>query len=261
MEDLFLPSRLGRIHCRAVGAGPILFLMHSVGRSAHEFDALAQLLSDRFRVVAWDMPGHGDSDRLRGPVSIVELADLAVELALSLSLPAPSSKPVIAGGSIGAAIALAAAARHGDVLGGIIPIELPLSRDQSWWQQNWPLIEAMFGCPEEPDERVRSRYRRLTPDLAHRLTIDRHKAGCRGMMSVLWAGREDADATRLRITELAIPALFVNGSAGVAPEAAEVLAAYANVAELTVVTDSGHFPHTDDPDAVAEAILTWSSAK
>src|SRR5882757_6285092 len=135
MEDLFLPSRLGRIHCRAVGDGPLLFLMHSVGRSAHEFDAVAMMLTDRFRIVAWDMPGHGDSDRLRGHVRIVDLAELAVELATELS----AGKPILGGGSIGAAIALAAAAGRPEALAGIVPIELPLSRDTAWWEQHWPM--------------------------------------------------------------------------------------------------------------------------
>ena len=252
MEDLFVPTNLGRVHCRATGNGPVLFLMHSAGRSAYEFDALAALLADRFHVISWDMPGHGDSDRPRGHVSIAEFAETAVDLALRLS----TGKPIMGGGSIGAAVALAAAAAHPDTIAGVLPIELPLGRAGAWWVQNWPMIETMFSFPDESEEHTRSRFRTLTPELAQRLKIDRHKAGSHGMMQLLWAGREDADATPGRLAALRPPALFINGDKGVAPEAEELLPRLNPAARLMVVKDSGHFPHTDDPTAVADAIKT-----
>ncbi|MHA3791789.1 alpha/beta fold hydrolase [Sphingomonas sp. YL-JM2C] len=250
MDDIFLQSRFGRVHCRVTGSGRPLFLMHSAGRSAHEFDALARLLAGRFRVVVWDMPGHGDSDRPQGHVTLPDFADLAVELACSLG-----ERPILGGGSVGAAIALAATAGpRAAELGGIVAIEMPLSRDAGWWAANWPMIETMFGCPEEPEARARTRFRDWSPDFAARLAIDRHKAGSHAMMDLLWAGRDDADHVQPRIRALALPALFVNGDRGVAPEAATLLPSLHPAAVLRIVADSGHFPHSDDPQAVARAI-------
>ncbi|QEH79977.1 alpha/beta fold hydrolase [Sphingomonas sp. C8-2] len=250
MDDIFLQGPFGRVHCRATGEGRLLFLMHSAGRSAHEFDALAQRLAGRFRVLSWDMPGHGDSDRPQGHVTLPQFADLAVELACSLG-----ERPILGGGSVGAAIALAATGSpRAAELGGIVSIELPLTRDGTWWARNWGMIETMFGCPEEPEERARARFRTWTPELAARLAIDRHKAGGHAMMDLLWAGRDDADRVQPRIRALAVPALFVNGDGGVAPEAATLLPSLNPAAVLRLVADSGHFPHSDDPEAVARAI-------
>jgi pimeloyl-ACP methyl ester carboxylesterase len=84
VNDVFYDTRLGRIHCRVAGDGAPLFLMHSNGRSAYEFDPLANALADRFRVVSWDMPGQGDSDRLTGHFTIRNYCDLAIELAAQI---------------------------------------------------------------------------------------------------------------------------------------------------------------------------------
>jgi pimeloyl-ACP methyl ester carboxylesterase len=251
VKDAFYTTRLGRIHCRILGEGRPLFLMHSNGRSAHEFDALASLLAHRFKVVSWDMPGQGDSDRLSRHCAIRGYSDLAVDLAIEIF---GGERPIMAGASIGAVLALAAGADHPDRVAGIVPIELPLGRDQCWWQDHWTMVEAMFSCPDEPPEKIRARFRHVTPELATRLRIDRHKAGTWAVTDVLWAGRDDADATPLRVRTLRVRSLFVNGDKGVATDAATLLPALNDTVKLAVIKDSGHFPHTDDPHAVAAAI-------
>ncbi len=251
MEDRFHQTGHGRVHCRETGGGRPLLLMHSNGRSAHEFDDVAAALAGRFRVISWDMPGHGDSDRATTHLTVADLAALAVDIASRSS----GQLPIIGGSSIGATVALAAGFAHARAIAGIVAIELPLNRGQSWWEDNWFHVETMFGCPEEPPELVARRYRTVPPALASRLRVDRHKAGGAAMMQVLWAGRAVADATRDRIGALAVPALFVNGDHGLATDAGEVLPHLNGTARLAVIADSGHFPQTDDPRAVAAAII------
>ena len=250
MDDRFYATRHGRVHCRETGDGPPLLLMHSNGRSAYEFDDVAAALAGRFRVISWDMPGHGDSDRARTHLSVADLAALAVDIASRDS----DRRPIIGGSSIGATVALAAGVEHAEAIAGIVAIELPLNRGRSWWEANWFHVETMFGCPDEPPELVAKRYRTVSPALASRLRIDRHKAGGAAMMQVLWAGRAVADETRDRIAALSMPSLFVNGDRGLATDAGEVLPQLNAAARLAVVADSGHFPQTDDPPAVAAAI-------
>lgn len=49
----------------------VLVCVHGVTRVADDFDALAQALSDRYRVVCPDVAGRGRSDRLRDPALYV----------------------------------------------------------------------------------------------------------------------------------------------------------------------------------------------
>jgi len=253
MKDVFRQTRLGRMHLRVHGTGRPLFLMHSIGTSAHEFDQLAAELGDDFEIVAWDMPGHGDSDPMRGHITVSEYADLALELVQSMF----EQKPIVGGTSIGAMFAVAFGAKHPEAAAGILPIELPLGRDENWWSTNWLAVETMFSFPDGPEENTRVRFRDWSPELALRLRIDRHRSGGRTIMDALWAGRDDADEVPGWITALRGPTLFINGDRGVAPNAATMLDELNPDVKLTIIPDSQHFPQTDDPPAVARAIRDW----
>ena len=61
-SDRFAETRMGRIHYLEAGEGPVLMLMHSNGASAYEYEFVIDELAKRYRVIAWDMPGQGDSD-------------------------------------------------------------------------------------------------------------------------------------------------------------------------------------------------------
>ncbi|WP_428983099.1 alpha/beta fold hydrolase [Phytohabitans maris] len=52
-----------RVHVRRADTGPTLVLLHGSGASLHVFDAVTDLLVDRFDVVRPDLPGFG----LTGP--------------------------------------------------------------------------------------------------------------------------------------------------------------------------------------------------
>jgi pimeloyl-ACP methyl ester carboxylesterase len=255
-KDVFKESRYGRLHLRVTGEGRPLFLMHSVARSGQEFDALATELQNEFRVVAWDMPGHGDSDPILRHITVSAYADLAADLIKDMF---GENKPIVGGSSFGAMLSLALGARHPDAAVAILPIEMPLGRDEAWWRANWSMVETLFGLPDEDEERTRARFRKWSPELAMRLRLDRFRAGPRAIMDVLWAGREESDGVPGWVRSLRMPTLFVNGDRGVAPKARELLADFNPAVRLTMIGDSGHFPQTDDPVAVAAAIRDWAT--
>src|SRR5260221_11533793 len=57
------------------GAGEPLVLVHGVGSSLDAWDGVAARLRDRFRVVRYDLRGHGDSEKVPGPYRIEDFAD------------------------------------------------------------------------------------------------------------------------------------------------------------------------------------------
>ena len=87
----------GRIHYREAGKGPALMLMHTNGASAHQFEAVAPLLAKHFRVISWDMPGHGDSDPLSRHYSVEDQAKALAALMTALKVKAAH----ISGASVG----------------------------------------------------------------------------------------------------------------------------------------------------------------
>ena len=56
-----LETRGVRFSYREAGKGPVLMLLHGIGSGSGSWPHQLAGLSDRFRVVAWDAPGYGDS--------------------------------------------------------------------------------------------------------------------------------------------------------------------------------------------------------
>jgi pimeloyl-ACP methyl ester carboxylesterase len=51
----------GRVSYLEAGEGPALLMMHGVGGNARSFTGQLEGLANRFRVIAWDAPGYGES--------------------------------------------------------------------------------------------------------------------------------------------------------------------------------------------------------
>src|ERR1700749_4266392 len=101
VKDHFVPTRWGRIHYREAGADGIpLILLHSNGASAYEFEHVIGPLSERQRVLAWDMPGQGDSDPLPRHLSVPDYAAAVLDLMQQLGV----ARANVVGTSIGGAV-------------------------------------------------------------------------------------------------------------------------------------------------------------
>lgn len=107
-----------RVAYREAGIGPPLALLHSAGLSHKEFEPSVEYLTDRFRVILPDLPGHGDSeDRPRHPYSPDWLADVAGGFCREVLGP----RPLVGGHGLGADLLLRATLR-----GGLEPSRLVL---------------------------------------------------------------------------------------------------------------------------------------
>ena len=101
-----------RVHAWVKGSGPDLVLIHGAGGNLRDFTfGLAGRLTDRYRVIAFDRPGHGWTGRLPGygglgsdkGESPQEQAALLQKAADQLGV----RNPIVAGHSYGGVVALA----------------------------------------------------------------------------------------------------------------------------------------------------------
>ena len=44
------------------GSGPVLFLMHGIGGNSRSWTKQFEGLTSKYRIIAWDAPGYGDSE-------------------------------------------------------------------------------------------------------------------------------------------------------------------------------------------------------
>lgn len=96
--------------------GPAVVFANSLGTDLRLWDALLPHLPAGLRLIRQDKRGHGLSEEPPGPYSIEQLADDAAGLIRHLGL----RDVVFVGLSIGGLIGQSLAARHGDLLRGLV---------------------------------------------------------------------------------------------------------------------------------------------
>jgi pimeloyl-ACP methyl ester carboxylesterase len=105
MRRGYVETRHGQVHYCTAGDGAPLLLLHASPRSSRSFANLIPLLADRYRVVAADTLGFGNSDPLPGDASIAMLAESMADLIDALEMTPTAVFGLHTGNKIGAALA------------------------------------------------------------------------------------------------------------------------------------------------------------
>lgn len=241
----------------AVGA-PLVVLGPSLGTSSILWEDVVPVLASDYRVVAWDLPGHGVSPAASASFSVVDLADAVAGQASSLS----EGKPFLyAGVSLGGAVGLALALRHPSLIrrAGIVASGAKLGEASAWHER-----AAQVRGQSTSSMIVGSAQRWFAPDSVARRPV---------ISGRLLHALQDADdesyalccealaAYDLRASLAAIrtPVLAVWGEHdAVAPEekAIEISAGVADGAIMSIA-DAAHLPPAEQPAAVAAALRAF----
>lgn len=235
---------------------PLLVLGPALGTAAEGWRAAASRLAGTFRVVRLDLPGHGRSPAVDGPVTIADLADAVLAVVDGLG----GGRFVYAGVSIGGTIGIElAVGAHADRLAGlaIICSDARIGEPESWTQraeqtraQGTPALvaasSARWFAPSFPTRDPDTVGRTL-----HEL-MDTDDESYARLAEALAAFDRRADVGRI-----AVPTVVVAGDADgvVPPDAAAALAGAVPGARLTVLEDTGHQAHLERPAEVAAILL------
>jgi pimeloyl-ACP methyl ester carboxylesterase len=247
MQDVFVQTPYGRIHLLTAGKGEPLILLHSNGGSAYEYEHVIEPLAKRYRVIAWDMPGQGDSDPLMRHIGVRDYASAVVATMDALGI----KKANVLGASIGGAICVALGAHHADRLQRLFIVECPYRSDEEW-RQGWANTEANYAPVTQTLERIKPRFRSATPELLTRWNIDRAKAGSKTCLSVMWALREYDIGPDLAKVSAGQVVIFGDKSptVGKAPQFKAALKS----PSMHIIENCGHFPMIDDPERFVATI-------
>ena len=93
------------LYYEVAGDGPAIFLTHGFGASSAMWRGQMDAFSDRYRIIAWDMRGHGNTDSPDDPLDYSEPATLADITAILDACGVESA--VIGGLSLGGYMSLA----------------------------------------------------------------------------------------------------------------------------------------------------------
>jgi pimeloyl-ACP methyl ester carboxylesterase len=141
-----------RLHYQQVGEGPDLVMIHGItGNLAVWHLHIAPALTDRFRLLTYDLRGHGYSDT---PPSGYSPDDMATDLADLLDALGLAEAAVV-GHSYGADVALYFAARHPARVREVIAIESALpALEDSRRGEDWVGWSYWAGALEQAGHRV-----------------------------------------------------------------------------------------------------------
>ena len=145
------------------GSGPAVVFLHGIGGNRHAFDAQIEPMQDRFRCVAWDMPGYGGS----APMADMTFDTLSAALGALLD-HLGLQRAHLVGHSMGGMVAQTFVARHAERVDKLVLAQTSarFGKPGGDWQQQFldvrlkpldaghtpadfarSLIEGMFADP------------------------------------------------------------------------------------------------------------------
>jgi magnesium chelatase accessory protein len=254
---------------RSEGHGPVLLLLHGTGSSSASWRDLIPLLSDRFTLVAPDLPGHGRTSAVpRGPSSLPVMAHALAVLMRDLGLDPEFVAGHSAGAAISAQMVLAetpSVQRLAWIAPALVPFEgiaglvapslarllsgsSTLAHLVAWRARSDSAVRRMIASTGSTlDERGVDVYGAL-------LRSPFHVSGSLAMM----AGWDLAPLNRA-LPLIRMPVLLMHGERdGIVPasQSDQVAATLAN-ARLERLAGLGHLAHEEQPQRVARLLAEW----
>ncbi|MDR3485536.1 MAG: alpha/beta hydrolase [Bradyrhizobium sp.] len=258
-DSASMTTKDGRFCYEAAGdpALPPLVFLHGIGGAARAWRGQLAFFGDRFRTIAWDMPGYGGSAPLPA-VGIASLAD-----ALQDFLPQVGAiRPVLVGHSIGGMIVQQLLAKNPRIASAVVLAQTSpaFGKPDGDWQKAF--IGARLG-PLDRGETLAS----LAPSLVQELVGDAPDP--RGMELARDCMAAVPEATyratmlalmgfdlRSALKDIAVPTLLLSGSRdnnAPAPMMAK-MASYIRFAKYVELDGVGHLANLERPEAFNAAL-------
>jgi pimeloyl-ACP methyl ester carboxylesterase len=253
----FLQRPEGRIAYDLTGTGPLVVLVPGMGdlRSTYRFLA-PPLVAAGFRVVTTDLRGHGESD-----ASFTAYGDAATADDLAALLDELGEPAVVVGNSMAAGSAVLLAARRPEAVKGLALLG-PFVRDGSismvqrmmlriamatpWAALSWKAYAPKLYAGRRPTD--------LDAYLATVIASLRRPGYAKAFARTTRTSHADAEAA---LGQVSAPTLIVMGQRD--PDfpdprvEADWIAAALN-GDVVMADESGHYPQSQEPEFVAEAV-------
>jgi 3-oxoadipate enol-lactonase len=252
-------TRDGRLSYEAAGDPrlPPLMFLHGIGGAARAWRGQLKAFSDRYRTIAWDMPGYGGS----APLPTVSIAALAGALQDFLQ-QVGATKPILVGHSIGGMIVQQLLAMSPGIAGAVVLAQTSpaFGKPDGDWQKSF--IDARLG-PLDRGETLVS----LAPTLVRELVGDNPDASGIELARDCMAAVPEATyrATMLALMgfdlrsalgSITVPTLVLSGSKdnnAPAPMMAK-MASYIPSATYVELEGVGHLANLERPGAFNAAL-------
>jgi pimeloyl-ACP methyl ester carboxylesterase len=255
---------------------PVLFL-HGFASALTQWRSNLAPLSQSHTVYALDLVGFGASEKAATAYNV----SLWVEQVYDFWRSLIGQPVVLVGHSLGALVALTAAATHPDMVQGLSLITLPAARQEllsgkmqaiagsveSWFAHPL-LIRPLFSLLKRPSilrSILRAAYgnaEHVTEELVSSFALPASDRGAAGVFCRLSQARTQADfsqATKTLLPQIQVPILMIWGEKDrVIPLTwgRQLVALHADL-KMVEIAHAGHCPYDEAADQVNAALLDW----
>jgi 3-oxoadipate enol-lactonase len=254
-----LTTKDGRFGYEAAGdpGGTPLVFLHGIGGAARAWRGQIAVFGERYRAVAWDMPGYGGSVPL-AHASIATLADALHDFLQQIS----AQRPILVGHSIGGMIVQQWLTKHPRDAGAVVLAQTSpaFGKAEGDWQKQF--IEARLG----PLDRGAT-MKTLAPSLVMELVGDNPEEGGMQLARDCMANVPEASYRammlallgfdqRKALADISVPTLVLSGSKdknAPAPMMAK-MATYIPSATYIELEGAGHLVNLEQPQVFDAAL-------
>ena len=241
-----------KIHYEVHGAGPAVLMSHGYSATSKMWDGQVAALKDRYKVIVWDMRGHGQSDY---PTDGAKYSEALTAGDMAAILAAVGEKSAVIGGlSLGGYMSLAFHATHPDMTRALMLFDTGPGFKKDEARNAWNATAHKRAA----DLDARGLAALNTSDEV-RLTRHRDASGLAGAARGMLAQPDGSLIDSL--PTIAVATLVLVGAEdrhflG----AADYMAAKIPGAQKTVIPDAGHAANLDQPAAFNRAVADFLAA-
>jgi pimeloyl-ACP methyl ester carboxylesterase len=261
-----------KLHYLTAGHGAPLILLHGYAETSRMWRPIIPLMAERFRVIAPDLPGIGDSgipaNGLDMKTSAIRIHDLARSLGVE--------KARVVGHDIGLMVAYAYAAQFPAETEKLVVMDAFLPGVAGW--------EAIYNNPgiwhfrfngSTPEALVRGRERTYFEHFWNNFAADKTRSipeadrkayaaayARPGRMRAGWAyfvsfQQAAKDFAQLAQTRLTMPVLAIGGDKSLGEPLAQQMKLVASDVTVVVLKDTGHWVLEERPSETTDALVKF----
>jgi pimeloyl-ACP methyl ester carboxylesterase len=240
------------IHYEVSGSGPAVLLTHGYSSTGHTWENQRPALEGRYRLIAWDMRGHGLTESPDDPVHYSHALTVADMHALLRHLSV--ERAVVGGLSLGGTMSLAFYARHPEMVRALVICDSGPGFRNPEARATWN--ERAAQRAEDIERRGLAALESGSRDM--REAIARHRSAqglahaARGMLAQHDASIIDS------LPQVRVPTLIIVGDKDepfLAPS--RYMAQKIAGARLETIKDAGHAANVDQPEAFNRVLLDF----
>ncbi len=261
-----------KIHYTIGGSGPAVILLHGFAETSRMWTPILPILAGKFRVIAADLPGIGESSIPSGGIDMRRAAIAIHDLARSLGI----ERAGIVGHDIGLMVAYAYAALFPYETEKLVVMDAFLPGVQGWepiynspkywhFRFNGPTAEALVkgreriyfayfwdGLAADENRSISKADRKAY--IAAYSRPRRMRASWEYFVSWAQAAKDFADMSR---TKLTMPVLSIGGDKSLGEALAAQMKLVAHNVTVAIVKDSGHWILEEQTKQTTDALVSF----